>query len=210
MKRCKGTTKKTKGLGCGIKLPYSERNGLKSYNAVYGLGKNCGCYSKWLLNSDEGKAAIKKATLKATATRRNFEKAEEEHKSSRSLPKELKLTQTVFNKWIRLRDRGKPCASSNIPWKSDFDAGHLFSVNKYNSLRFNEDNVHGQSIGDNRFKEGNFDDYIINIEKRIGKKRLDDLMNLAKESKKTDHKWTVHELKEIRAKYNLKIKDFLV
>ena len=113
----------------------------------------------------------------------------------------------IFNKYIRERDKYKPCISSGIPYKSDFDAGHLFSVKQYSALRFHEDNVHGQSIGDNRFKEGNIQDYFINVEKRIGKEKLNQLVKLAEKSKRTVKKWTLVELKQIRDKYNKKIKE---
>lgn len=45
-KICKGTGK-CKGNGCGVKLPYTERNGLKTYKAKFGLGIDCGCYYKF-------------------------------------------------------------------------------------------------------------------------------------------------------------------
>jgi hypothetical protein len=129
-------------------------------------------------------------------------------KSRKRLPDALKQTQIVFNQWIRLRDTGKPCISSNNDWKFDFDAGHLFSVKQYSELRFDEDNVHGQSIQDNRFKEGNFESYIVNVRYRIGDDRLGDLLKRAEISKQRPHKWTLEELSIIRAKYKNKIKQW--
>lgn len=122
-----------------------------------------------------------------------------------SLPKEIKKTQDIFNKFIRLRDRFKPCISENIPYQSDFDAGHYYSVKQFSGIRFNEDNVHGQSINGNRFKEGNFEMYTTNIVNRIGKERLDKLNELARYYKVNPKKWTISELKEIQKKYRLKI-----
>ncbi len=124
-----------------------------------------------------------------------------------SLPKELKKTQIIFNKWVRLRDRYKPCISENIPYQKDFDAGHYYSVKQFSGLRFNEDNVHGQSINGNRFKEGNFEMYTTNIVNRIGKERLDKLNELAVFYKSNPKKWTIPELKTIQRKYKLKIKE---
>jgi hypothetical protein len=69
-KKCKGTGKAIAFKGCGIKLPYFENNGTKKYSAVYGLGKNCGCYSKWLLNTKEGKEVLNKAKIKAKKNNR--------------------------------------------------------------------------------------------------------------------------------------------
>ena len=45
-KICKGTSK-AKNFGCGEQLPFSERNGLKTYKAKYGLGLDCGCFNNW-------------------------------------------------------------------------------------------------------------------------------------------------------------------
>lgn len=134
-------------------------------------------------------------------------KAIKEKKERQRLPEALKQTQIIFNEYIRLRDRHKPCISSNNPWKSDFDAGHLFSVKQYSELRFDEDNVHGQSIQDNRFKEGNFEDYIVNVRYRIGDDRLKELLKSAEISKQRPYKWTLDELSKIRKKYKQKIKE---
>lgn len=205
MKRCKGQGK-AKGFGCGNKLDYTERSGLKIYKAKYGLGLSC-CYPKWLYTSKEGKKMISNSISKVQKPRLELEEAKNDYKNEKSLPRELKLTQIVFNKYIRLRDKGKPCISSGAVWKKDHEAGHLFSVKQYSALRFNEDNCHSQSIGDNRFKEGNFEDYIVNVKHRIGDERLDTLMKLAADSKKTVKKWTINELKEIRKYYKQKTKE---
>lgn len=195
-KKCKGTGL-AKGYGCGNVTKYR----------VYGLGKMC-CYTDWLLNSENGRIKLKKATLKATKPRVELEKETRKINEEKKLPVVLEQTQKIFNKYIRLRDRNKPCISSNANWKQDFDAGHLFSVKQYSALRFNEDNVHGQSIGDNRFKEGNFDAYLINLKYRIGQERLNNLISKAEQSKRTFKKWTISELEEIKTKYKLKIKNY--
>lgn len=194
-KKCKGTGK-AKGYGCGKMTMFRK----------YGLCKSS-CYPNWLLHTEQGKIELAKATLKATKNRRTFEKHEKEYKESRSLPKEIQLTQTVFNKYIRLRDQHKPCISSLSSWRPDFDAGHLFSQKQYSELRFDEDNVHGQSIGDNRFKEGNFEDYLNNLKFRIGEERVKALLKRAEIAKQRVWKWTIEDLRMIRKKYNEKIKE---
>ena len=136
-----------------------------------------------------------------------LKKEEKHHKERKRLPEALKQTQIVFNEYIRLRDRFKPCISSGNQWKSDFDAGHLFSVKQYSELRFDEDNVHGQSIQDNRFNEGNFEDYLINVRYRIGDDRLNALLKRAEISKQRVYKWTLEELSIIRNNYKQKIKE---
>lgn len=202
-KKCKGNGV-TKGYGCNKLVPVSLYN--KS-NRIYGLGLSCGCYQKWLTTTDVGKVKMQKAILKATKPRKELEQAEQQRKLEKSLPIALKQTQIVFNEYIRLRDKGKPCISSGEPYRSDFDAGHLFSVKQYSGLRFNEDNVHGQSIGDNRFKYGNVEDYMLSVQDRIGKERFVKLQEQAKFYKVNPKKWTLDELKEIRKKYSKLIKE---
>lgn len=46
MKKCKGTGK-AKNFGCGVELPFTEKNGIKTYKATYGLGIDCGCFYKF-------------------------------------------------------------------------------------------------------------------------------------------------------------------
>lgn len=89
--------------------------------------------------------------------------------------------QKIFNKYIRLRDKNKPCISCNKPLTGKYDAGHFFSVGAYPNLRFNEDNVHGQCVECNQHKHGNITEYSINIHKRIGLERSNNLLEMRKE-----------------------------
>ena len=195
-KKCKGTGN-AKGYGCGK----------ETYHRVYGLGKMCGCYSDWLLNSPLGRIKLEKAKIKATKPRLELEKAIKDDKDRKRLPVVLAQTQIVFNKYIRLRDKNKPCISSGFPLGNYFDAGHLFSVKQYSGLRFNENNVHGQSIQQNRHEYGNFEDYLILVEGRIGKDALNELKQLAKEDKRNPKQWDINEVLEIKNKYQLKLKE---
>jgi len=165
------------------------------------------CYSKWLLTTKEGQNKLFKATVKAKEPRLQLSDARSHKKARTSLNELKKQTQLLFNKYIRLRDQGLPCISSGIPYMSDFDAGHCFSVGSYEGLRFDYDNCHGQSIGDNRFKEGNSVDYLINLPKRIGQKRFDELMERAKEYKMNGYKFSRVELLEIQKDIKQKTKE---
>ena len=79
----------------------------------------------------------------------------------------LKELQTVFNKWIRLRDKGLPCISCNKPAKKE-NAGHYRSVGGNPELRFNEDNCFLQCEYCNTYLHGNLIEYRKNLIKRIG------------------------------------------
>lgn len=93
--------------------------------------------------------------------------------------KDLKeRAQKFFNAYIRKRDMQLLCIScGNKPVQQ---AGHYMSAGKFNGLRFNEDNVHGQCIQCNYYLHGNLLNYRINLEKKIGKNRLDALELQAK------------------------------
>tara|TARA_R110002020_G_scaffold470961_1_gene697290 strand:+ start:210 stop:839 length:630 start_codon:yes stop_codon:yes gene_type:complete len=201
-KPCRGQSK-AKGHGCG-KLVDVEKYG--KTNRKYGLGLDCKCYSTWLLTTDEGKSQLERETIKAKQPTIELEKAKAEKKGRTGLAHEIKLTQNVFNKYVRIRDKGKDCISELTPWKPDFDCGHYFTVKNYTGLRFHEDNAHGQSILGNRYKYGNFDEYTINLPKRIGQDRFNQLKQLAEDQKRNGFKWNIEDVKEIRKEYLLKIK----
>ncbi len=195
-KPCKGTGK-AKGCGCNKDVRAEYRK--------YGLGIEC-CYADWLYSSEEGKAMIEKATLKATKSRKSMETAVREDVHRKRLPVVLKQTQTVFNEYIRLRDKHQPCISSGFPLNGLYDAGHLFSVKQYSGLRFDERNVHAQSIGDNRHKEGNFEDYLIQVYLRLDSESVDQLRKDAHYFKIHPKKWTIEEVLEIKKEYQIKLK----
>lgn len=138
-------------------------------------------------------AEVKEKTWKETKTRmKNDLKTTQDW---------LKEAQTIFNKYIRLRDMGLLCISCNtIPKKKN--AGHYFSSGGHSNVRFDEDNVHLQCEHCNTFLSGNLLNYQIGIEKRIGAERLIELQGKAHLEKR----WTVDELKEIIKKYKTKVR----
>jgi len=118
----------------------------------------------------------------------------------------LKLAQTVFNKYIRLRDKDLPCVSCGKQVKEGMaHASHFKPAGNYSQLRFDEYNVHKSCSKCNVFLSGNLDAYRIRIVERIGQEQLDrlDLPNSTK-------LWTVDELKEIIELYKRKIKELSV
>jgi hypothetical protein len=120
-----------------------------------------------------------------------------------TLPELMKKAQTIFNKWIRERDKDKPCISCEKPLGTKYDAGHYFSMGGHKSVTFNEDNVHAQCVTCNQYKHGNLLNYQIGIQQRIGADRLIELHAKAHEVKK----WTKDELKEIIKLYKSKINE---
>lgn len=115
----------------------------------------------------------------------------------------LGLLQIVFNKYIRLRDAGKPCISCDRPLTGKFDAGHYLSVGSYPNLRFDEDNVHGQDVYCNQHLHGNHIEYGLRLPLRIGQDAYNRLMNKRGDALKL----TIDEIKELIKHYKQKIKE---
>ena len=119
----------------------------------------------------------------------------------------MREAQQAFNAYIRARDRsaGRACISSGRPldWSGNqTDAGHYRSVGSAPHLRFDERNCHAQSKQDNRFLSGNAVDYRIGLIARIGQEAVDAL-----ESDQSVRKYTVDEIKAIKATYRAKTRE---
>ena len=119
----------------------------------------------------------------------------------------MREAQQAFNEYIRTRDQaaGHLCISSGKPldWSGNaVDAGHYRSVGSAPHLRFDERNCHAQSKQDNRFLSGNAVDYRIGLIARIGQDAVDAL-----ESDQSVRKYTVDEIKAIKAEYRAKTRE---
>lgn len=114
----------------------------------------------------------------------------------------LRTAQKVFNKYIRERDKDKPCVSCGVIVKENMaHASHFKPANTYSYLRFDEANVHKSCSKCNLFLSGNLDQYRIRITDRISQQELDRL-DMPNQSKR----WMIEEYKEIIEAYKLKIK----
>jgi hypothetical protein len=114
-----------------------------------------------------------------------------------------KEAQVAFNRFIRLRDAGKPCIccgrfgkDSGTVGGGDFDAGHYRSTGSAPHLRFNEDNCHAQLKHCNRYGAGRAVDYRIGLIARIGVARVEAL-----ESDSTTLKLSIEQLRSLRDHY---------
>ena len=118
----------------------------------------------------------------------------------------LESVKTMCHTYIKLRDKNKPCISCGTQWHKDFHAGHFYKAELFSSLKFNEDNVHGQCVQCNLKKEGNLNDYQLNLPARIGKYAFQVLQDKAAASKHESFKWDREALKSIRTYYREKTK----
>lgn len=114
-----------------------------------------------------------------------------------------KLAQQVFNKYIRLRDQGKPCIACGSSNMKKVNASHFYSAGGHTAVRFDERNVHSGCEHCNTFLSGNLLKYRENLLAKLG---YEEFERLSAESMKT-RKYTREELKEIISTYKQKIKD---
>lgn len=126
----------------------------------------------------------------------------EKLKTKKDYEKEL---ETVFNKFIRLRDKDNGCISCDKKTGTfRLTAGHYFPAGSYKNIRFDEDNVHGQCWFDcNKSKSGNLAEYKIRLVQKIGIKRFEALEQRRQEPRK----YTIPELIDLKKHYKKLIKD---
>ena len=122
---------------------------------------------------------------------------------ARPLSHWIKMTQRVFNDWIRLRD-GNICISCGSTTAVSYHAGHYRTTAAAPQLRFNEDNVHSQCSACNVHKSGAITPYRAALIEKIGIERV-----VALEKNNASKKYTPEILAEIRKTYRRKIKEIL-
>lgn len=198
MKKCKGINKASKYKGCGTETKFRK----------YGLCLDC--YKHWLLNTKEGAEQIKKSIIKSKSIRSNNLKELKQYKEKRKKENTVKSlllqVRTYCHKYIRLRDKGKPCISCGTQYKENFHAGHYYKAELYSSLKFNEYNINGQCVKCNIRLEGNLNGYSLNLPLKIGTDKFNTLNNTAKLDKQNVSKWDIESLKLLRDYYRNKIK----
>ena len=117
----------------------------------------------------------------------------------------LKECQTVFNRYIRLRDSHLPCVSCGRYHGGQYHAGHYRSVGACGALRFNELNVHRQCAPCNNHLSGNQVEYRIELVRRVGEDMVKWL-----EAQNAPADWDIEEILRLKAHYRDMIKDRLM
>jgi len=112
--------------------------------------------------------------------------------------------QAEFNRFIRLRDKGKPCVSCGKPDDGSHQrhASHYRSRGACSYLRFDESNCHTSCSKCNNYLSGNIEGYTPELINRIGKDEYDRIVNSPKTKK-----WSKEELIEIYEAYKSKCKE---
>lgn len=121
----------------------------------------------------------------------------------------MREAQAAVNEYVRLRDAHLPCIScdstpndNDLMTGSRWDAGHYRSVGACPELRFEPLNIHRQCVKCNRNLSGNAVEYRIRLVLRIGAEKVAWLEGLH-----PARKYTVEEIKAIKAEYRAKTKE---
>lgn len=163
------------------------------------LQKNCydsDCIKKFY---EENKSKINKATKK-----RKTDERKELKEKMLTISQLKQRARTPFQKWIRLRDKDKPCISCGSV-SDKVDSGHYKKAEVYFGLIFDEDNVHSQCQKCNRYLGGNEANYRQGLVARFGEQFVLDLERKADETR--DYKHSREELEEIKNKYLKRLKN---
>lgn len=129
------------------------------------------------------KAAAKRIKEQKEAEKAGRQRRQEKRESLKSKSQWDKEAQSAFNRYIRIRDEGKPCVScgnpllgkSNYLTGSAIDASHYRSRGAASHLKFNVFNVHSACTRCNRQLSGNAVEYRIRLIERIGLERVERL-----------------------------------
>jgi len=161
-KPCLGTGL-AKGFGCGHKTKHR----------IYGLGKMCGCYSNWLLNSENGKIKMQRSII---AAKSKVQKENKKKESEDMIFKKIailspdkyraKHLQPIINEISRLIDHGQSCIASGNFGK--MNGGHYISVGANRTTALNLHNIHIQSFESNHHKSGDQINYRLGVIERYG------------------------------------------
>lgn len=146
---------------------------------------------------------VEKKNAKAEQMKEQLEERRKSLKLGRSIRWSIEATVQVVHTFVKLRDRNRACISCSRLWDETFQAGHYYKAELYSSLKFNLDNIHGQCPKCNGYKEGNLNDYALNLPRRIGKQEFKELNRLAIQSKIVPFSWDAEVLKEIRKKVRI-------
>ena len=155
----------------------------------------------WIENQVKNKDKLAKKGRKIQAKAERDERKAKKEKV-KTLSEWLKDAQYWFNRYIRLRDKDEPCISCQRHHDGQYHAGHYRTTKAASQLRFNEDNCHKQCAPCNNHLSGNIGEYRINLIKKIGIDKVDDI-----ESNQDARRYTIDECKELIATYKRKCKE---
>jgi len=137
------------------------------------------------------------------------EKADKEYrKETRKLKEKtktrsqwMKEAQAAFNAYVRKRDERDPCISCGRWHEGQYHAGHYLSTGSTPELRFHPFNNNKQCSACNNHLSGNIAKYRPRLVRKIGEAMVEWL-----EGPHEPQKWSVDDLREIKAYYKEQLK----
>lgn len=149
-------------------------------------------------------ASTKREQAETKARKEDRKRDREKREGMKTRSDWIKETQREFNRYVRMRDAGKPCICCGLPLGlgevgGAYDCGHYRSVGSAPHLRFDERNAHAQRKQCNRYGAGRAVDYRLGLIKRLGLGAVE-----AIESDQAARRFTVEELIELRDHYRAK------
>jgi hypothetical protein len=166
-------------------------------STAYACSPECALTAVKASNAKKHAKAVRegqKRDKQALRTRREALKTRVDH---------LKECQTVFNKYIRLRDHAnnEPCISCQRHHNGQYHAGHFLTTSAHPETRFNELGCHLQCSACNTHLSGNISNYRINLINKIGLEYVEWL-----ESYHPLVKLSIDDIKQIKSLFRMKIK----
>jgi predicted GIY-YIG superfamily endonuclease len=148
--------------------------------------------------------AIKYSRLERAKEAEKKQKTKDRQKKEQLKTKSQLLNelQSIFNRYIRLRDAHQPCISCGRHHKGQYHAGHYKTRGANPELRFCEDNVFKQCSACNNHLSGHIHGFREGIITRIGEERL----AWVEGAHEMPH-WSREEIAEMKKTYRQKIKD---
>lgn len=176
--------KKCKNPACGASFP-PRRLGQAVCSPACGLAIAPA-------NRDKARKAIDQRERREIQVRKEKLKSRADH---------LKEAQVVVNQYIRLRDADLPCVSCGRFHDGQWHAGHFRSAGGHPELRFEPLNIWRQCAPCNTHKSGDLVNYRAELVRRIGAEKVEWL-----EGPHEAKRYTIDDLKAIKAEYRAKIK----
>jgi hypothetical protein len=142
------------------------------------------------------KAEKNRAKKQARDDKKERAVTRQQKQDAKTRSKLLSEAQIEFNKYIRVRDHGKPCISCGRHHQGKMDAGHYQTTKARPGIRFHPSNNHAQCQPCNRHLSGNIIEYRINLQDKEGQEIIDYL-------ERGDHwsGWSREEIIEIKLHY---------
>lgn len=156
--------------------------------------------------------AISYERTKATAKRVKAERESlrRRREALKSKSDWIKETQAIVNRYVRLRDAGKPCISCNRNTGAKMNAGHYLSTGAHPELRFETgldggiSNIFLQCEHCNSYRSGNQVKFRQALVDRYGEQAVVDL-----ETQRPMPQWSVEDIKAIKERYRAKVRELL-